>query len=416
MNTACKQQIDHRFQCFRHIAFIPVFLSDRITDFDRIHIAVCAIALQDIADDFTAFLQHDGQNVFSCLPEGLDHLFKAEILKVLHVIGDVVFQNFFVVIDVVKDGLCVPFFKKTQQQMIRFDPDVFIKLFHIFIIYNLFMKKNRIRKLEIVIGVLFLVFALMIVIGGLIRNNKEEPATEEPAEEKGPQIDYSKIESISGKYYYEDENFTSSFGIDVSEFQDEIDWKKVKEDSVEFAYIRIGRRGATTGLLYEDEKFLQNYNGARENGILTGVYFFSQAKDEKEALEEAEWVKEHLKDKKVDLPIVYDCEEVFLEDEESRLTGIDKVQLTANTIAFLEEMKKSGYEVMVYTYQYWADTYYEMDKIAAYPIWFAQYDTDSPKLEYPIRIWQYSNQGTISGIKEPTDLNIMFIQKNDQPE
>ena len=215
------------------------------------------------------------------------------------------------------------------------------------------MKKNRIRKLEIVIGVLFLVFALMIVIGGLIRNNKEEPATEEPAEEKGPQIDYSKIESISGKCYYEDENFTSSFGIDVSEFQDEIDWKKVKE---------------------------------------------------------------HLKDKKVDLPIVYDCEEVFLEDEESRLTGIDKVQLTANTIAFLEEMKKSGYEVMVYTYQYWADTYYEMDKIAAYPIWFAQYDTDSPKLEYPIRIWQYSNQGTISGIKEPTDLNIMFIQKNDQPE
>jgi GH25 family lysozyme M1 (1,4-beta-N-acetylmuramidase) len=57
-----------------------------------------------------------------------------------------------------------------------------------------------------------------------------------------------------------------------------------------------------------------------------------------------------------------------------------------------------------------------MDKIAAYPIWFAQYDTDSPKLEYPICIWQYSNQGTISGIKEPTDLNIMFIQKNDQPE
>ena len=138
--------------------------------------------------------------------------------------------------------------------------------------------------------------------------------------------------------------------------------------------------------------------------------------DYSQALEEAKWVKEHLKDKKVDLPIVYDCEEVFLEDEESRLTGIDKVQLTANTIAFLEEMKKSGYEVMVYTYQYWADTYYEMDKIAAYPIWFAQYDTDSPKLEYPIRIWQYSNQGTISGIKEPTDLNIMFIQKNDQPE
>lgn len=277
------------------------------------------------------------------------------------------------------------------------------------------MKKEKIRKLEVLVGVLFLAFTLMIVVGHLLKNNKEE-VPEEPIEEKEPGIDYSKIEVISGKYRYEDEHYTSSFGIDVSEFQEKIDWKKVKEDSVEFAYIRIGRRGATTGLLYEDKRFEENYKGARDNGITVGVYFFSQAIDEKEALEEAAWVIEHLKGKEVDLPIVYDCEEVFIEDEKPRLEGIDRKQLTDNTIAFAEEMKKNGYEVMIYTYQYWADTYYEMDRISAYPIWFAQYDTDSPSFEWPFSIWQYSNKGTINGINEETDLNIMFIQKSDQSE
>ena len=277
------------------------------------------------------------------------------------------------------------------------------------------MKKNKIRRLEILVAVLFLLFALLITVGRALKN-KEEAPEEIIVEPSEPVIDYSKIDVISGKYYYEDENFTSSFGIDVSEFQDEIDWKKVKEDGVEFVYLRIGRRGATTGLIYEDSKFAANYQSAKENGLKLGVYFFSQAKDEKEALEEAAWVKEHLKDKKVDLPIVYDCEEVILEDEPSRLEGIGKEQLTANTIAFLEDMKKSGYDVMVYTYLYWADTYYDMEQIAEYPIWFAQYDTEEPKLEWPVQIWQYSNQGTINGIKEPTDLNIMFIRKNDRPE
>ena len=203
------------------------------------------------------------------------------------------------------------------------------------------MKNEKIRKLEIIIAALFFVFTLMIVVGRLLKNEEEE-VPEETAEEKQPGIDFSKIDVISGKYYYEDENFSSSFGIDVSEFQEKIDWKKVREDDVEFAYIRIGRRGATTGLLYEDKRFEENYKGARDNGIKVGIYFFSQAIDEKEALEEAAWVIEHLKGKEVDLPIVFDCEEVFLEDEKPRLEGVDRKQLTDNTVAFAEEMKKNG--------------------------------------------------------------------------
>ncbi len=68
---------------------------------------------------------------------------------------------------------------------------------------------------------------------------------------------------------------------------------------------------------------------------------------------------------------------------------------------------------MIYTYLYWAENYFEMDRLTDYPFWFAQYDTDEPKLEYPIAIWQYSKNGTINGISEPTDLNIMFIAKEE---
>ena len=149
------------------------------------------------------------------------------------------------------------------------------------------MEKNRIRKVEVIMGILFLAFASLIVAGSLLKKEKDVP--EEIIEENTEyveEIDFSAIRSISGKYSYEDENYTSLFGIDVSEFQEKINWKKVKEDGVEFAYIRMGRRGATTGLLYEDQMFEENYKGAKENGILTGVYFFSQAKDEKEAQED----------------------------------------------------------------------------------------------------------------------------------
>ncbi|MBQ1288288.1 MAG: hypothetical protein IIY22_06990, partial [Erysipelotrichaceae bacterium] len=98
------------------------------------------------------------------------------------------------------------------------------------------MKNDKIRKLEIAVVLLFVFFALLIMIGRRFLNKEEEPP-QEIIEENEPVIDYSKIEVISGKYYYEDDNFSSSFGIDVSEFQDDIDWKKVKEDGVEFVYL-----------------------------------------------------------------------------------------------------------------------------------------------------------------------------------
>ena len=262
---------------------------------------------------------------------------------------------------------------------------------------------------EILIALLF--FVLITVLAGRFYQRAHQEETTEEAVNETKEIDFSKINVISGKYYYSDEHYDSSFGIDVSEFQDDIDWKKVAADKVEFAFIRIGRRGATTGLLYEDEKFLANYNGAKENNLKVGVYFFSQAINEKEANEEAEWVIEHLQGKDINFPIVYDCEEVFLEDEEARIMSVDKQQITANVLSFMNRLKKDGYEGMIYTYPYWADELYDMEQLQDYPIWLAVYDTSEPVFSHPFQIWQYSNKGSINGISEPTDLNIMFIPK-----
>lgn len=275
------------------------------------------------------------------------------------------------------------------------------------------MSKKKTRHLEIAIAILlglFIVMFLIVFPNGFARKNATVSEIDEPAD-TNYEINYEDIKVVSGKYFYEDENFTSSFGIDVSTFQDEIDWNKVKNDSVEFAYIRIGRRGATTGLLYEDDLFEANYEGAKKAGLKIGVYFFSQAINETEARQEADWVIDKLKGKEIDLPIAYDCEEVFLENELSRVIFLDKEDITKNALAFCRRLEEKNYQPIIYTYQFWADNYYDMEQLSSYPIWFAQYDVDEPKLDYPISIWQYSDKGTINGISTPVDLNIMFIKK-----
>ena len=224
-------------------------------------------------------------------------------------------------------------------------------------------------------------------------------------------VEYDKIVDNNGRYSYEDSKYTSSFGIDVSEFTENIDWKKVKNDGVEFAYMRIGRRGATTGLLYMDDEFEINYKGATENNLKIGVYFFSQAIDEKEAREEARFVVNNLKNKTVHLPVVYDLEEVNIPNETVRIEKLTKEQFTKNALAFCDELEKYGYQPMIYTYPYWAEFLYDMDQLIRYPIWLAVYDAEVPKHDYPITIWQYTKEGRIDGINYDVDFNIMFIKK-----
>ena len=209
-------------------------------------------------------------------------------------------------------------------------------------------------------------------------------------------------------FYYEDDNYTSSIGIDVSSHQGDIDWQMVKESGIEFAYIRLGFRGYGTGEIVLDEMFEQNYAACKEVGIKVGVYFFSQAISEEEAMEEAFFVLEHILDKEIDLPIVYDLEEI--DYDESRVQYISSEQRSDNAMAFAQKAIENNYEAMIYTNLYWALNYFDLNQILHYDIWYAQYN-DVPDFNYPFKIWQYSDSGQIDGIEFPVDLNIIFIPK-----
>lgn len=213
---------------------------------------------------------------------------------------------------------------------------------------------------------------------------------------------------------YDDSTYTSKIGIDISEFQDKIDWKQIQKLDLDFIYIRAGRRGATTGLLYVDQEFEKHYSNAKNCNLEIGVYFFSQAINQEEAIEEAEYVLRLLEQKSIDLPIVYDMEDVYIEG--ARLEGLDKETKTLCAKTFCDYIKEKGYDAMIYTGQYWSENSYDMDKLCDYPNWLAYYGENYNDFLYPFVMWQYTDEATIKGIEGYTDLDIMFVLKENANE
>lgn len=212
----------------------------------------------------------------------------------------------------------------------------------------------------------------------------------------------------NGIIEYNDDIVTSKKGIDVSKFQGNINWSGVKADGVEYAFIRMGYRGyGSAGKLVTDENFEKNIKGATENGIQVGVYFFSQAVNEEEAIEEANYVLEAIKDYDVTYPVVIDIEEVT--DKDARTADMTKEQWTKNCIAFCETVKAAGYEPMIYGNLKTFFIMLDMEQLTMYDKWFAQYDT-SVYFPYEFKIWQYSESGTVNGISTDVDLNVSFYE------
>ncbi len=208
---------------------------------------------------------------------------------------------------------------------------------------------------------------------------------------------------------YEDENYFIRKGIDVSHHQGDIDWEKVKASGYDFAIIRIGYRGyGKTGSLNQDRMFYTNIQGAKAAGLDVGVYFFAQAINEKEALEEADFVLDMLKGYSLQLPITYDPELIYNDD--ARTDNVTGEQFTKNTIAFCERIKAAGFEPMVYSNMIWEADLFDMEQLQAYPFWYADYEK-VPQTPYDFCFWQYTEKGNVDGIKGNVDLNIQFIEK-----
>ncbi len=220
-------------------------------------------------------------------------------------------------------------------------------------------------------------------------------------------LDWNKIS-------YNDDSYYSKLGIDISHHDGDIDWKKVKAWGADFVIVRVGFRGYKSGKINLDKKVHQNIKGALAAGLEVGAYFFSQAINQKEALEEAETVIQELRNYNITLPVVYDPENIL--NDEARTDHVGSDTFTKNAVVFCEAVKAAGYRPMVYMNMIWETKKLNLDKLKDYGIWFADYEK-IPQTPYRFSMWQYSCMGLVDGITIPekkdclVDLNIMLIKK-----
>ena len=197
----------------------------------------------------------------------------------------------------------------------------------------------------------------------------------------------------------------SRVGIDVSKWNGDIDWDKVKNAGVEFAIIRAGYRGSSTGSLVEDPYFAANMKGARASGIPVGVYFFTQAVNEVEAVEEASAVLQLIREYQLDYPVFIDTEGA---GGSGRADNLDAETRTLVCEAFCRTIENAGYHAGVYASRNWYNNRLHADRLdSQYCIWLAEYRS-VPLYQGYYQLWQYTSKGKIDGISGNVDMNISY--------
>lgn len=195
-------------------------------------------------------------------------------------------------------------------------------------------------------------------------------------------------------------NKKNKIGIDVSKWQGDIDFKKVKQAGAEFVMIRVGGTRGKNGEYFVDEKFKENITNAKKAGLKVGVYFYSYASSTKEAKENAKWVLKQIKKYDIDLPIAFDWEEWNNFNE----YNLSFFGLTSMAEEFIDTVQKAGYKGMIYS----SKTYLENIWLSTeYDIWLAQYNT---KVTYDgkYKMWQLCQDGKIDGISKNVDIDILY--------
>lgn len=213
-------------------------------------------------------------------------------------------------------------------------------------------------------------------------------------------LDVSELGDLSKK--------AKCIGIDVSVWQGEIDWAKVAAAGIDFAMIRCGyREYGSAGAVKADRRFERNIQGALQNGIKVGVYFYSTAVNREEAEEEARWVADAIDGYDITFPVAYDFEEFFNSDD-SRAKSISKAQLTLNTVTFLEYIKQRGYKPMLYASASAVRRYWDYQTVKNYDYWLAHY-TRKTNYSGPYTMWQCTSNGRVDGINGHVDFDIAYV-------
>lgn len=196
---------------------------------------------------------------------------------------------------------------------------------------------------------------------------------------------------------------SGTMGIDVSKWNGKINWTAVKNSGVSYVIIRCGYRGSSTGALIEDPMFKTNIQGATNAGLKVGIYFFTQAVNEVEAVEEASMTIGLIKNYRISYPVFLD-----VEASGGRADGLDAATRTSVINAYCQTIRNSGYTAGVYANKTWLTQKMNAGALSSYKIWLAQYNT-APTYAGKIDLWQYTSQGNVGGISGYTDMNLSYL-------
>ena len=281
---------------------------------------------------------------------------------------------------------------------------------------------NGLSRLTLAVSVL----ALILAGAALFLTLKPEPEPEEPpdvSEEEpvtfrfGDRI-MTPLEGMplnpydragfsldeKGRVTYERDGIQAKTGVDVSTYQQEIDWEAVAGDGIDFAILRLGYRGYTEGGLFPDQTFQTNLRGAQDAGLDVGVYFFSQAITPQEAEEEADYILSAIEGYNITYPIAFDWEPIS-PGNDARTDGLDNDVLTQCAAAFCAKIEAAGYTPAVYFNQSLGYLRYDLRELTDSVLWLAEYDT-KPDFYYCFDLWQYTHTGQVAGIEGDVDLDL----------
>lgn len=208
--------------------------------------------------------------------------------------------------------------------------------------------------------------------------------------------------------YYADGKKVSRQGIRIDDSYGVVDFEAVADDGIDYCMIRIGKRGYATGAVSMDQNYLQYMTSAKGAGLGVGIYFYSQAANEAEAVEEANLVLQALQESEVkpDYPIVFDME--LVSNDTSRTENLTKNQLTSIAKAFCNTISQGGYTPAIYGNKYWLLRKLDLTQLGSYNIWLSQ-ESDIPDYPYQFAMWEYKQDAEIDGIAGKVPMSISFI-------
>ena len=292
---------------------------------------------------------------------------------------------------------------------------------------DLTRKRNLFLAITVVLVVAIVAVSAVILVRGpressveLVSNNGDGTATVNDINDGNMTIPYYDINvntyklqdfkaGSNGTIVYEGGD--SFVGINVNSQMGAIDWAQVKQSGVDFALIRVGWRGKTNGNIVLDSNFQANIEGALAAEIPVGVYFYSMAVTPEEAEAEATFVLEQIRNYQVTWPIAffweYDTNDDGSQDQSSRTIACNGEQVTSFIKAFCDKIELAGFTASYYADKTMAYETLQLDQLTSYDLWYAEYRAQ-PGFYYDFGMWQYTDEGTVSGISGSVPITLSF--------